>query len=119
MLAVACNMACTLLASSCKATQPDHARIRIWDVKSGAEVRRARVVNRMGRTKLFVQFYDQLGALEGHKLSVVQLAFSPDDRWLVSTSRDRSWCIYQRTSSDAKPYVLAHSEVNAHDRIIW
>lgn len=61
----------------------------------------------------------QLCALEGHKLSVVQLAFSPDDRWLVSASRDRQWSLYERTSDAKQPYRHVLTQANAHERIIW
>ena len=40
----------------------------------------------------------QVAALEAHKLSVVQLAFSHDDRYLISVSRDRCLGLFERTA---------------------
>eukprot|EP00730_Choanoeca_flexa_P000510 TRINITY_DN10227_c0_g1_i5.p1 TRINITY_DN10227_c0_g1~~TRINITY_DN10227_c0_g1_i5.p1 ORF type:complete len:793 (+),score=117.30 TRINITY_DN10227_c0_g1_i5:2-2380(+) len=96
ILSVACNHAGTIVATTCKATQPQHAVIRLWDTTS----------------------WKELAALEAHKLSVVHLAFSPDDRWLVSVSRDRCIGLFQR-SDDGAMYELTQLLQKAHDRIIW
>jgi elongator complex protein 2 len=61
-----------VVASSCKATTPEHARIILWDS----------------------QTWEKLQELEGHQLTVTQMAFSPDDNHLLSVSRDRTWCLF-------------------------
>eukprot|EP01147_Barroeca_monosierra_P008732 gene8732-1115_t len=98
LLCVACDHSKTLLASACKATKPEHALIRLWSLQTGLEVCQ----------------------LPGHNLSVIKMAFSPDDHWLVSVSRDRSICIFKRTETDVGPrYKPSSCKLKAHDRIIW
>eukprot|EP00049_Salpingoeca_infusionum_P024127 m.14892 g.14892 ORF g.14892 m.14892 type:complete len:825 (+) comp6451_c0_seq1:234-2708(+) len=89
----------TLLATACKASQLRHAVIRLWDVATGLQV----------------------DALPGHELTVVQLAFSPDDKYLISTSRDRSICVFERTQKEdgATTYMHIATKPKAHARIIW
>lgn len=60
--------------------------------------------------------------MEGHKLSVTQLAFSHSGEWLLSGSRDRQWCLFRRVALDQSGvprYQLFHVQAKAHDRIIW
>ncbi len=54
--------------------------------------------------------------LDGHKSSVVQLAFSPDDQRLISVSKDRQVCIFE-LQSDGK--FQLQERLKAHKRIIW
>lgn len=63
----------------------------------------------------------QVASLPGHKLSVVQLAFSPDDAWLISASRDRQWSLYKKVDAadSAAPYAHLLTMSKAHARIIW
>eukprot|EP00055_Hartaetosiga_balthica_P005331 m.15465 g.15465 ORF g.15465 m.15465 type:complete len:823 (+) comp4482_c0_seq1:89-2557(+) len=97
LICVACNHAQTLLASACKASKEKHAQLRLWDLATGLE----------------------LGSLEGHALTVVRICFSPDDEWMISTSRDRALCIYHREENGELPYKLVAKKEKAHDRIIW
>ena len=91
-----------------QATSPEQARILAWSPAT------------------WLQAY----ALPGHALSVTQLAFSHDDAFLLSGSRDRAWCLYRRVGSgsaeagaaaaaQAPRYELAHCEAKAHERIVW
>ncbi|EGD81577.1 hypothetical protein PTSG_02292 [Salpingoeca rosetta] len=98
LMCVACDHQRTVLVSACKATKPEHAALRLWSIQSGLEV----------------------AQLPGHKLTVVKVSFSPDDRWLVSVSRDRAFCVYERVETEAGPsYELRFTHAKAHDRIIW
>ena len=44
--------------------------------------------------------WQQICCLEGHTLTVTQLAFSQSGNYLLSVSRDRTWCLYRRKSND-------------------
>ena len=44
--------------------------------------------------------WQQICCLEGHSLTVTQLAFSHSGEYLLSVSRDRTWCLYRRKCSD-------------------
>lgn len=63
-----------LIATSCKATSPEHAVIRVYETST---------------FKLVGQ------PLAGHVLTVTRLAFSPDDRFILSVSRDRTWRLFE------------------------
>ena len=84
-----------LLASSnvAKQSQSDHATIRLWD------------------TERWIQTHQ----LVGHQLTIAQLAFSHDDRFLLSVSRDRSLCVFDVTLDPPQLVFTA----KAHSRIIW
>lgn len=62
------------LATSCKATTPEHAVVRVYNTEN----------------------YHLVGQpLEGHSLTVTRIAFSPDDKFVLSVSRDRSWQLFE------------------------
>eukprot|EP00127_Corallochytrium_limacisporum_P000314 Clim_evm9s11 gene=Clim_evmTU9s11 len=104
LVALAASQSRKILASSCRATKSEHATIRLWNVATGAQV----------------------GNLSAHNLTIVQLCFSPDDRYLLAVSRDRHVSVHRRknaVSSDggATPdssFDLVARE-KAHSRIIW
>ena len=76
------------------------AAIRIWDARS----------------------WKATAVLEAHKLTVTQLAFSPDDTSLLSVSRDRSLCVFASRGEEvaAPPDLRLVAKVDkAHERIIW
>lgn len=111
LITLAANHAGTLVVSACKATNEEHAVLRVWSTTTWQEVY----------------------TLAGHKLTVTRAAFSPSDEWLVSGSRDRQICIYKRSdpqasgggadsapaTSGAPHYALVQTIAKAHDRIIW
>ena len=66
-----------LAASACKAQENKYADIIIWDLTKG-------------------QTTVPACRLKAHKLTIVQLKFSPDDQYLLSCSRDRQWSLFQR-----------------------
>lgn len=107
------------LVSACKAQSAAAADIRVWDVHAAEPC---------------------LQQLPGHNLTVTQLRFSVDGRFLLSASRDRSFCLFSRNSPPSTPpapdpqHITQHAGVHAegaglftplgckpkaHDRIIW
>lgn len=88
-----------LLASACKASSQQHAAIFLWDTTT----------------------WKVLSQLSFHNLTVTQMSFSPDDNYLLSVSRDRSWCVHQRDLPGNSFRKIAHSDkaTAIHQRIIW
>ena len=74
-----------LFASACKATTPEHAVVRLYDTAGW-------------------QPYGQ--PLAGHTLTVTRIAFSPDDRYVLTVSRDRAWRLFVR---DGDGETLSHT----------
>lgn len=66
------------MATACKSTTPEHALIRLYDTES------------------FLPYGEPLA---GHSLTVVRIAFNRDDRLILSVSKDRTWCLFERTES--------------------
>lgn len=95
---LASNYSGTILASACKASKSEDAVIILWKVAT----------------------WKQMTKLEFHTLTVTQMAFSPDDQYLLSVSRDRAWALY---SGDAETGFrrIANSDkkTGIHSRIIW
>lgn len=92
------------LASACKATSEEHARIILWDTTT----------------------WKQIDSLASHTLTVTQMKFSPNDRFLLSVSRDRRFSVFERTMAATEDgpvsYVLrsVSDKTNGiHQRIIW
>ncbi|XP_073188570.1 elongator complex protein 2 isoform X3 [Lepidochelys kempii] len=101
---VACNNSKTIIASACKASKKEHAAIILWSTTS----------------------WKQLQSLSFHNLTVTQMAFSPDDKFLLAVSRDRNWSLWK--NQDNKPLqsdpvfsLFAYTDKNTavHSRIIW
>ncbi|KAH8394803.1 hypothetical protein KR222_006248 [Zaprionus bogoriensis] len=91
-----------LLASSCRASNAEHAQIILWNTSN----------------------WKQLQKLSGHQLTVTQLRFSPDARYLLSVSRDRRWTLYERqqpAETHSSYALVANSDKSngVHSRIIW
>lgn len=89
-----------LLASGSRSTNPEHSKIIIWSTET----------------------YKELQRLSGHSLTVTDLKFSPDNEYLLSTSRDRSWCIFKNTGLHSNPFEFetkSDKNVSPHSRIIW
>ncbi|KAK0242692.1 WD40-repeat-containing domain protein [Armillaria nabsnona] len=85
-----------LVATACKSTSPEHSVVRIWD------------------TQTWQPFGEPLA---GHSLTVTRIAFSPDDQFLLSVSRDRTWRLFRRDESTQ--YYNAVAADKSHSRIIW
>lgn len=87
----------TLLATSSKSSSLEHASIILWDIKHGCQ-----------KQKLLF-----------HKLTVTQLAFSPDDLYLLSVSRDRRWSLHIFENEEYRYYLSSSNKDSFHKRIIW
>ncbi|XP_078543812.1 elongator complex protein 2 isoform X1 [Lissotriton helveticus] len=101
---VASNIAGTLVASACKASRREHAGIILWSTVS----------------------WKQLQSLSFHNLTVTQMAFSPDNRYLIAVSRDRNWSLWKQQdegSTEIEPFFSLHAHTSkstaVHSRIIW
>ncbi|NXL44969.1 ELP2 protein, partial [Podilymbus podiceps] len=99
---VACNNSNTVIASACKASKKEHAAIILWSTSS----------------------WKKLQSLSFHNLTVTQLAFSPNDKFLLAVSRDRNWSLWMKQdSSESEPVFscCAYTDKNTavHSRIIW
>lgn len=90
------------LATACKASSEEHARIILWDT----------------------QTWKQIESLSSHNLTVTQMRFSPNDQFLLSVSRDRRFSVFERTTKDDGQVSYALKSVSdktngIHQRIIW
>ncbi|KAK0206472.1 WD40-repeat-containing domain protein [Desarmillaria ectypa] len=85
-----------LVATACKSTSPEHSVVRVWD------------------TETWQPFGEPLA---GHSLTVTRIAFSPDDQFLLSVSRDRTWRLFRK--SDLTQSYSAAAADKSHSRIIW
>ncbi|KAK5603085.1 Elongator subunit elp2 [Crenichthys baileyi] len=104
MFCLASDSTRTLVASACKASKAEHAAVLLWSTAT----------------------WRQLQALPYHALTVTQMAFSPDAKFLLAVSRDRTWSLWRRklpTPESPEPLFLlsAHTckDTAIHSRIIW
>nr|XP_006823801.1 PREDICTED: elongator complex protein 2-like [Saccoglossus kowalevskii] len=67
-----------VLASACKAAKPEHAAIILWDART----------------------WRQMVSLMAHSLTVTQLAFSHNGKYLLAVSRDRTWSLFRERTTD-------------------
>ncbi|RGB42359.1 quinon protein alcohol dehydrogenase-like superfamily [Rhizophagus diaphanus] len=84
------------IASACKATIAEHAVIRLYDTSTWKELP---------------------NPLQSHTLTVTQIKFSHNDKYLLSVSRDRIWSIFEKCEGTI-PYKFI-TKNKAHSRIIW
>nr|XP_014977325.2 elongator complex protein 2 [Macaca mulatta] len=101
---VTCNSSKTLLASACKAAKKEHAAIILWNTTS----------------------WKQVQNLVFHSLTVTQMAFSPNDKFLLAVSRDRTWSLWKKQdtiSPEFEPvfslFAFTNKITSVHSRIIW
>jgi elongator complex protein 2 len=86
-----------LIATACKASSIDHAVIRLYDTSDWHEIK---------------------PSLTAHSLTITDLSFSADDRYLLSVGRDRQWAIFQRSDSDLTTFANLTSNPKGHSRMI-
>lgn len=97
-----------IVASTCRASNEEHAQIILWNTKT----------------------WKQIQKLASHQLTVTQLRFSPNDKWLLSASRDRRWSVFENCAAPAdvaatdvasnfKLVATTDKKNGVHSRIIW
>ncbi|EPY82247.1 elongator complex protein 2 isoform 2 [Camelus ferus] len=70
--------------------------------------------------------WKQVQSLVFHSLTVTQMAFSPDDKFLLAVSRDRTWSLWKRQDTippELDPvfslFAFTNKITAVHSRIIW
>jgi elongator complex protein 2 len=81
-IAIGVSSSRKLFATACKATTTKHAAVRMYDTES------------------FRPFGQPL---EGHTLTVTRIAFSPDDQYVLTVSRDRTWRLFHKEETGGVP----------------
>lgn len=94
--AVAASHDGTLVATACKASSTEHAVIRLYESSGWHEIK---------------------PPLRAHSLTVTCLRFAPDDKMLLSVSRDRQWTVFEK-DGEAQLYSLKESHQKGHNRMI-
>lgn len=100
MYAIATDANGSYMASASKANRPDLAAVIVWECSQ----------------------FRKAAMLEHHSLTVTRLSFSPNCQYLLSVSRDRTWCVSERTGK-ARPafqkLLGTKKSTSMHERIIW
>ncbi|XP_046816930.1 probable elongator complex protein 2 [Vespa crabro] len=86
-----------LLATACRSTSPEYSTIILWDTK----------------------IWSQIQKLSSHQLTVTQLSFSPNGKYLLSVSRDRRWSLFECNENFYNLVACSSKRDNLHSRIIW
>jgi len=94
LYALAASRSGRYIATACKSTSADHASIRVYETETW-------------------QLHGSV--LQGHSLTVTRIAFSQDDQYILSVSRDRNWILHQAKEGGYEPFRADKS----HTRIIW
>lgn len=103
LYSLASNSAGSFLASASKANRADLATIFVWDTGK----------------------FRRVASIEHHSLTITRLKFSPDDKYLLSVSRDRTWCLSERSAQQQqmrnayKKFIGTSKTSSLHERIIW
>ncbi|KAL9031415.1 MAG: hypothetical protein Q9196_000564 [Gyalolechia fulgens] len=95
--AVASNNDGSIIATACKASSLDHAVIRLFETRDWRALK---------------------PPLTAHSLTVTSLRFSSDDRYLLSTGRDRQWAVFERDEIDRSVFQMRAKNPKAHSRMI-
>lgn len=94
-MAIAASHDGSVVASACRASNPEHAVIRVHSTST----------------------WDPVGQpLAGHSLTITRIAFSHDDQRILSVSRDRGWRIFRRSAEGS--YELEAKDERAHGRMV-
>ncbi|WVF71999.1 hypothetical protein IAT40_006810 [Kwoniella sp. CBS 6097] len=96
LVSVAASHSGKLIATASKATNLEHASVRVTSTES----------------------WDLVGdVLAGHSLTVTRVGFSGDDERILTCSRDRGWRVFQR-DQQGEGYVPLAGEEKAHSRMV-
>lgn len=95
--AVAASHDGSIIATACKASTLDHAVIRLFETKEWRELK---------------------PPLRAHSLTVTSLRFSNDDKYLLTTGRDRQWAVFQQDQTNRSIFHLKANNPKAHARMI-
>lgn len=88
----------SVIATACRANSAKHAVIRLYETKAWQELS---------------------NPLEYHQLTVTRTQFSPDDKYLLSVSRDRNWAVWKSTGNNYELFSSQEKSSTGHNRIIW
>ena len=86
-----------LVATACRATSTEHAAIRIYATTDWREIK---------------------PPLVAHNLTVTKIAFSMDDKFMLSVGRDRQWALFVRSTEEALVYKLFKVNPKGHARML-
>ncbi|CAI4229073.1 unnamed protein product [Auanema sp. JU1783] len=97
--AIATNPTGTVLATSCKASQAEHAVVILWDISN----------------------WTLKKSVLGHNLTITQIEWSPSGEYLLTVSRDRTAILYKERNGDIHgfDYEKVWQSKDEHSRIIW
>nr|XP_012220137.1 PREDICTED: probable elongator complex protein 2 [Linepithema humile] len=86
-----------LLATACKSTSVEHSAIILWSTDTWSQVQK----------------------LVSHQLTVTQMEFSPNGKYLLSVSRDRRWSLFKDEGGSYTLVAVSSKKDSPHSRIIW
>ncbi|KAF3935736.1 hypothetical protein ABW19_dt0209219 [Dactylella cylindrospora] len=99
---IACSNKGDVIATACRASSVAHGVIRMFETKTWRQLK---------------------PALEAHSLTVNRIAFSSDDKYVLSVGRDRQWTVFERTSEELEglvtPYQIHQVMPKAQTRVIF
>ncbi|XP_050596608.1 elongator complex protein 2 [Bombus affinis] len=87
----------SLLATACKSTSPEHSAILLWSTNTWIQVQK----------------------LMSHQLTITQMEFSPNNKYLLSVSRDRRWSLFECKDNMYTLIAASLKKDSLHTRIIW
>ncbi|GAB1519374.1 Elongator subunit elp2 [Rhizoctonia solani] len=87
----------SLVATACRATSANHAVVRLHASSNWQPIGKP---------------------LSGHSLTITRIAFSHDERMILSASRDRSWRLFRQIEGSQGEYEPIGDNAS-HGRIIW
>ncbi|XP_033340949.2 elongator complex protein 2 [Megalopta genalis] len=86
-----------MLATACKSSSLEHSVILLWNTSTWTLIQK----------------------LIAHQLTVTQMEFSPNDKYLLSVSRDRRWSLFEFNGNTYNLIVISSKKDGLHTRIIW
>lgn len=102
LVSMAASHSGRLLATSCRATTAEHAVVRLVSTSS----------------------WNTVAILPGHTLTVTRIQFSPDDRYILTCSRDRGWRVFSQAEgkegegNESGGWEMVAGAEKAHARMV-